>query len=81
MCRWIAKPNYVGGGRDKKNDIKNPNAAVAHTLPSFDDAKQVLSLLPDAPNHEEQFDRASGLSLKKCLSFGCFDSHYVLFWG
>ena len=57
----------------------NPNAAVTHTLPSFDDAKNVLSLLPNAPNHDEQFDRTSGLSLEKCLSFGCFDSRYVLF--
>ena len=68
-------------GRDKKNDIKNPNATVTHTLPSFDDAKQVLSLPPDAQNHEEQSNRTSGLSLEKCLSFGCFDSRYVLFWG
>ena len=62
-------------------EIKNTNAAVTHTLPSFDDGKQVLSLPPIAPNHDEQPDRTSGLSLKKCLSFGCFDSRYVLFWG
>ena len=43
--------------------------------------KQVLSLPPNAPNHDEQLDRTSGLSLEKCLSFGCFDSRYVLFWG
>ena len=54
---------------------------ITHTLPSFDDAKQVLSLGPNAPNHEEQANRTSGLSLEKCLSFGCFDSCYVLFWG
>ena len=59
----------------------NTNAAVTHTLPSFDDAKQVLSFPPDAPNHDEQSDRTSGLSLEKCLSLGCFDSRYVLFWG
>ena len=59
----------------------NPNAAVTHILLSFDDAKQVLSLPPDAPNHDEQSDRTSSLSLEKCLSFGCFDSRYVLFWG
>ena len=68
-------------GCDKKIDIKNPNAAITHTLPSFDDAKQVLSLPPDASNHDEQSDHTSGLSLEKCLSFGCFDSRYVLFWG
>ena len=57
----------------------NPNAAVTHTLPSFDDAKQVLSLPPDAANHKEQVDRTSSLSLEKCLSFECFDLRYVLF--
>ena len=69
------------GGSRKKIDIKNPNATVTHALPSFDNAKQMLSLPPDAPNHDEQSDRTSGLSLEKCLSFGCFDSRYVLFWG
>ena len=59
----------------------NLNAAVTHTLPSFDDAKQVFSPSSHAPNHEEQADRTSGLSLEKCLSFGGFDSRYVLFWG
>ena len=58
----------------------NPDAAVTHTLPSFDDAKQVLSLPPDAPNHDEQSDRTLSLSLEKCLSFGCFDSRYVFFF-
>ena len=52
---------------------------MTHTLPSFDDAKQVLSLPLDAPNHEEQSDRTSGLSLEKRLSFECFDLRYVLF--
>ena len=60
---------------------RNPNAAVTHTLPNFDDAKQVLSLPPDAPNHDEHSDHTLGLSLEKCLSFGCFDLRYVLFWG
>ena len=54
---------------------------VTHTLPSFDDAKQVFSPPPDALNYEEQADRTSGLSLEKFLSFGCFDSRHVLFWG
>ena len=39
-------------------------------MPSFDDAKKVLSLPPNAPNHDEQPDRTSGLSLEKCLSLG-----------
>ena len=68
-------------GHDKKIDIKNTNAVVTHTLPSFDDAKQVLFLPPNAPNHDEQSDRTSGLSLEKCLGFWCFDSRYVMFWG
>ena len=42
----------------------------SHTLPSFDDAKQVLSLPPNAPNHDEQLDRTSGLSLEIFLVSG-----------
>ena len=52
--------------------------AVTHTFPSFDDAKQVFSPLPDASNPEEQADHTSDLSLKKFLSFWCFDLCYVL---
>ena len=59
--------------------MQNPNA-VTHTLPSFNDAKQVFSPPPDAPNHEEQAERTLGLSLQKFLSFGCFDLRYVLFF-
>ena len=55
--------------------------AITHTLPTFDDAKQVFSPLPDAPNYEEQADLTLGLSLEKFLIFGCFDLRYVLFWG
>ena len=48
---------------------------------SFDVAKLVFSPSPDTLNHEEHVDLTIGLSLKKFLSFGCFDSRYVMFWG
>ena len=32
-------------------------------------------------NHEEHVDLTTGLSLKKFLSFWCFDLRYVVFWG
>ena len=38
-------------------------------------------ILGHKSQHEEQADLISGLSLEKFLSFGCFDSCYVLFWG
>ena len=57
------------------------NSSHTYLAPRFDDAKQVFSPSLDAPNHEEQADRTSSLSLEKCLSFGGFDSRYVLFWG
>ena len=31
-------------------------------------------------NHEEHVDLTTSLSLKKFLSFRCFDSRYVVFW-
>ena len=31
-------------------------------------------------NHEEHVDLTTSLSLEKFLSFGCFDSRYVVFW-
>ena len=46
--------------------------AVTHTLPSFDDAKQVFSPPPDTPNHEEQADLTLGLSLEKVFEFWVF---------
>ena len=67
-----------------KNAIKNPNANQQQShIPShnFDVAKLVSSPPPDTPNHEEHVDFTTGLSLKKFLSFGCFDLRYVVFWG
>ena len=59
--------------------VANRHFFCSDTLPNFDDAKQVFYPPLDAPNHEEQADLTSGLSLEKCLSFGCLDSRYVLF--
>ena len=54
----------------------------SHTyLPNFDVAKLVFSPPPDTPNHEEHVDLTTCLSLEKFLSFKCFDSRYVVFWG
>ena len=36
---------------------------------------------PNTPNHEEHVDLTTGLSLKKFLSFECFDSCYVVLVG
>ena len=52
---------------------------IKTTSPSFDVAKLVFSPPPDTPNHEEHVDLTTGLSLEKFLSFGCFDSRYVVF--
>ena len=51
------------------------------TFPSFNVVKLVFSPPPYTPNHEEYIDITTGLSLEKFLSFGCFDSCYVVFWG
>ena len=69
-------------GREK-NAIKNPNADQQQShipSPSFDVAKLVFSPPLNTPNHEEHVDLTTGFSFEKFLSFGCFDSRYVVFW-
>ena len=51
------------------------------TFPNFDVAKLVFSPPPNTSNHEKYVDLTTGLSLKKFLSFWCFDSRWVVFWG
>ena len=54
---------------------------IKTTFPIFDVAKLVFSPPSDTPNHEEHVDLTTNLSLEKFLSFGYFDSRYVVFWG
>ena len=58
-------------------DTKPPNGEPQ----PINSEKLVFSPPPSTPKHEEHVNLTTGLSLEKFMSFGCFDSRYVVFWG
>ena len=66
-------------GCNKKNVINNPNAdqQQSHIL-SLASMLRNLCFLP--LQTLQTMKNTTGLSLKKFLSFWCFDSRYVVFW-